>query len=254
MAEKPRKSSTLGERVRRLRNARGMTLTELSKRSGISVATLSKLENGLTGLNLDNVIRLAGGFAMPVSILLNEASQASGAYSVSQRGSNAYEHDARELDFEVLHNDLPSQRNIFWKVRVKAHSLEEFGPYHFHPGEEFFYVLRGRVRFVIRNRPPMILEEGDSVQFDSALEHAYISEGGGDALILMSNTITDNRLPGFIDWGAARRSAASPRTRAARKSVARKRTSADPTSKKGKTEGSSVHSNQKTPTRGRRRP
>jgi hypothetical protein len=38
-------------------------------------------------------------------------------------------HEAKELDFQVLHNDLPAQRSIFWKVRVKAHSLAEFGPY-----------------------------------------------------------------------------------------------------------------------------
>ncbi len=222
MTEKRRKSrrkiSTLGERVRRLRRERGMTLSELAALSGISVATLSKLENGLTGLNLDNVIRLAGGFAMPVSILVNDTGLASGAYSVSRRGG-AYSHEAKELDFQVLHNDLPAQRNIFWKVRVKSHSLAEFGPYHSHPGEEFFYVLEGRVRFLIRDRKPMQLGPGDSVQFDSALDHAYISAGDDDALILMSNTITDIRIPGFVDWGAARRVATPPRSHAARKTA-----------------------------------
>jgi transcriptional regulator with XRE-family HTH domain len=221
MAERPRPTSTLGERVRRLRRERGMTLTQLARQSGISVSTLSKLENGLTGLNLDNVIRLAGGFAMPVSILLNDTALASGAHSVSRRGG-AYSHEARELDFQVLHNDLPGQRNIFWKVRVKAHSLEQFGPYHSHPGEEFFYVLEGSVRFLIRERKPMELGPGDSVQFDSALDHAYISASREDALILMSNTITDIKLPGFVDWGTASRVAAT-RSHAARKAPARTR-------------------------------
>ena len=163
---------------------------------------------------------------MPVSILVNDTGLASGAYSVSRRGG-AYSHEAKELDFQVLHNDLPAQRNIFWKVRVKAHSLAEFGPYHSHPGEEFFYVLEGRVRFLIRDRKPMQLGPGDSVQFDSALDHAYISAGDGDALILMSNTITDIRIPGFVDWGAARRVAATPRSHAARKTAPRARRKTD---------------------------
>jgi transcriptional regulator with XRE-family HTH domain len=230
MAERRQTSSTLGERVRRLRRDRGLTLTELARQSGISVSTLSKLENGLTGLNLDNVIRLAGGFAMPVSILLNDTGLASGAYSVSRRGG-AYSHEAKELDFQVLHNDLPAQRNIFWKVRVKAHSLDEFGPYHSHPGEEFFYVLEGGVRFLIRDRKPMELGPGDSVQFDSALDHAYISTSREDALILMSNTITDIKLPGFVDWGAASRVLAT-RSHAARKAASRTRRKPDGATKR----------------------
>jgi transcriptional regulator with XRE-family HTH domain len=199
MAGKRQKSSTLGERVRQLRRQHGMTLARLSELCGISVSTLSKLENGQTGLHLDNVIRLAGGFSMPVSILLNEGSVASGAISISRSGG-AYNHKLAELDFEVLHNDLPAQRNIFWKVRVKCRTLEEFGPYHSHPGEEFFYVLDGKVQFLIRDQEPKHLGPGDSIQFDSALDHAYLSIGRDEALILMSNTITHSKLPGYLDW------------------------------------------------------
>jgi len=198
----PRPASSLGERVRRLRGDRGLTLAQLSDRSGISVATLSKLENGLTGLNLDNVIRLASGFAMPVAILLNEGGEASGALSVSRRGG-AFSHEAKELDFQVLHNDLPAQSNIFWKVRVKTRTMDEFGPFHSHPGEEFFYVLSGTVKFMIRDRPAVRLKTGDSVQFDSALDHAYLSVGDQDALILMSNTIPDAKVPGYVEIGSA---------------------------------------------------
>jgi transcriptional regulator with XRE-family HTH domain len=222
MAEKQRKASTLGDRVRRLRVAHGMTLSQLSTTSGISVATLSKLENGLTGLNLENIIRLAGGFSMPVSILLNEGSAASGACSVSRDGG-AYSHELTELDFQVLHNDLPAQKNIFWKVCVKSRTMTEFGPYHSHPGEEFFYVLSGAVKFLIRGRDPMRLKAGDSVQFDSALEHAYLSVGTKDALILMSNTITGVKVPGYIDWGTADGARNVGRAYAAGKTVAQSR-------------------------------
>lgn len=218
MAEKRQKSTTLGERVRLLRNQHGMTLTRLSALCGISVSTLSKLENGQTGLNLDNVIRLAGGFSMPVSILLNEGSVASGAWSISRSGG-AYNHTLTELDFEVLHNDLPAQRNIFWKVRVKCRTLAEFGPYHSHPGEEFFYVLKGKVRFLIRNQEPKQLGPGDSIQFDSALDHAYLSVGHDDALILMSNTITHTKLPGYIDWSRVETRKLPPRARAVAKKM-----------------------------------
>jgi len=185
-----------------------MTLARVSELSGISVSTLSKLENGQTGLHLDNVIRLAAAFEMPVSILINDAVPASGAISIARAGG-PFSHIVDTLDFKVLHDHLPAQRNIFWQVRLRARTLKEFGPFHSHPGEEFFYVLDGRVKFLIEDRPATVLRQGDSIQFDSALDHAYLTYGGDEAMILMSNTIADRTQPGFFDWATAESPAGS---------------------------------------------
>ena len=202
MAKSRRESRPLGERVRQLRTDRAMTLARLAEHSGISVSTLSKLENGQTGLSLDNVIRLSAAFGMPVSILINEADPAGGSYSVA-RAADPYSHGVDQLEFKVLHDDLPGQRNIFWQVRVKSHSLEQFGPLHSHPGEEFFYVLSGQVELHLQREAPILLQTGDSVQFDSAIGHAYISRSRADAEILMSNTITDLKPAGYREVAAS---------------------------------------------------
>ncbi|MGY8995984.1 MAG: helix-turn-helix domain-containing protein [Alphaproteobacteria bacterium] len=181
-------TSLLGDRVRSLRRERGMTLAVLAKESGISAATLSKLENGLTGLNLDNAIALSAAFHMPVSALLDDAGPASGACSVAHT-QPSYSHSVDALDFKVLHDDLPGQRNVFWEVRVTAHSLEDFGPFHAHSGEEFLYVLSGQIKFVVDGRDSVTLKRGESVQFDSSLKHAYVSASKADAVILMANTV-----------------------------------------------------------------
>jgi len=208
-----------------------MTLALLSERSGISVSTLSKLENGQTGLHLDNVIRLAAAFEMPVSILINDAVPASGTASISRAGG-PYSHIVDSLDFKVLHDDLPAQQNIFWRVRCRAHTLDDFGPFHSHPGEEFFYVLEGRVKLLIEGRKPTILKQGDSVQFDSSLDHAYLSYGETDAMILMSNTIADLKQPGIIDWNSADPAGPPQNTAAPSRRSAPKR--ASPTSSSGR--------------------
>ena len=61
-----RQSSLLGSNLRRLRAERGWTLAETAKRTGLSVGTLSKVENGLLSLPFANLSRLAGGFGVPV--------------------------------------------------------------------------------------------------------------------------------------------------------------------------------------------
>lgn len=235
MAKSQWTSRPLGERVRQMRAERRMTLKQVSAECGISVATLSKLENGQTGLNLDNIIRLAAGFGMPVSILLNEADPASGALSVARAGGY-YNHDVDTMDFKVLHDDLPGQRNIFWKVRIKAHSPAEFGPLHAHPGEEFFYVLSGRMKLLLEGRDPIALRTGDSVQFDSSIGHAYVSQGKDDALILMSNTITEQHLAGYLDGAAAKPRARNPDRPAEAARTGRRRAATTRTKPRGSAE------------------
>ena len=140
---KPRRNTRpLGERVRQLRADDGMTLARLAELSGISISTLSKLENGQTGLHLDNVIRLAAAFEMPVSILINDPVPAAGTWSVTRTGG-PYSHIVDTLDFKVLHDDLPTQRNIFWKVRLRARTLADFGPLPFASRRGIFLCLGG---------------------------------------------------------------------------------------------------------------
>ncbi len=229
MGAKARRTLSLGEKVRKYRAQNGLTLARLSELSGISISTLSKLENGQTSLNLRSVIQLSEGLLIPVTALISDDDgSGTGGCKVSRNGE-ASVHRTPQLDFMVLCSDLPSQHNVFWKVRVKARSLAEFGAYRSHPGEEFFLVLEGTVDFRRWGRKPVRLRTGDSVHFDSAVGHAYLAAGGSPALILMSNTISDPKAAGFangqdgIPVTPARRAAAA-RTRAAvsRRSDARK--------------------------------
>lgn len=215
-----RRTLSLGEKVRKYRAQNGLTLARLSELSGISISTLSKLENGQTSLNLRSVIQLSEGLLIPLTALISEDDgSGSGGCKVSRNGE-ANVHRTRQLDFMVLCSDLPSQHNVFWKVRVKSHSLADFGSYRSHPGEEFFLVLEGTVDFLRRGRKPVRLRTGDSVHFDSAVGHAYLAAEGNPALILMSNTISDPKAAGFADGQGAvpakpMRPAAASRTRAA---------------------------------------
>jgi mannose-6-phosphate isomerase-like protein (cupin superfamily) len=53
-----------------------------------------------------------------------------------------------------------------------------------HAGQEFDYVLEGRVRFVCEGYALVILELGDSVYFDAVQAHRYLTIEGAPAKIL----------------------------------------------------------------------
>ena len=54
-----------------------------------------------------------------------------------------------------------------------------------HPGQEFLIVLEGRVTVHAEGHPPVTLETGDSLYFDSARGHLYAASGTRDARILV---------------------------------------------------------------------
>ncbi len=62
--------------------------------------------------------------------------------------------------------------------------MEEFGDWVRHPGEEFAYVLDGRVDFYTEYYAPLRLAPGDSVYFDSNMGHAYIAVGDDVSRVL----------------------------------------------------------------------
>ena len=71
---------------------------------------------------------------------------------------------------------------------LHTRSLEEFGEWVRHQGEEFVYVLRGKVELHTEHYEPVVLAAGDSAYFDSSMGHAYLNRGRGDARILVVHT------------------------------------------------------------------
>ena len=63
-------ATELSNHLRQLRETRGLTLVELAQESGVSRATLSRIENGETSPTAETLRKLATAFALPVSQLL----------------------------------------------------------------------------------------------------------------------------------------------------------------------------------------
>lgn len=200
-AKAQKNNLTLGQRLREIRRERGLTLAQVSERSKVSISTLSRLENDRTSLNFSNVMQLTEGLNVPLSSLIGPRQAAhSGRKSLTRDGEGRF-FETDQLVFEVLCGDLTQKRNVFWRVQVKARSLEEYDSYSRHPGEEFLFVIKGTLILCTELYEDITLKQGDSLFFDASMGHAYVSGGRGNAEILMSNTITRTPLEGFDDDG-----------------------------------------------------
>lgn len=195
-AEPPGKAATraqgLGPRIRQMRQAANWTLSELSARSDIAVSTLSKVENGVLTLTYDRLLLIAQAFDLSLSEFLsgvgtNELRALPTArLSLARKGSGTAV-DTANYDYLYLCENLRSKMMVPILSRCRARSLEEFGPLLRHAGEEFIFVVKGRITVCTEHYEPTTLDVGEGVYIDSRMGHAYLQASEDEALILSVN-------------------------------------------------------------------
>ncbi len=164
--------------IRNARIAQGLTLRALSARAGLPYSTLSKLENGKMGLTYDKLIRLAQALNIDVKDLVVQADEPPQPVAVGRRSITRA---GEELDAESERHrhhypaaDLLGKMMIPIIIDVQARSVEELGGLVRHAGEEYLYVLQGRMELHSDLYAPLELGQGDSVYFDSGMAHGYV--------------------------------------------------------------------------------
>jgi transcriptional regulator with XRE-family HTH domain len=179
----------LGPRIKTLRKERGLSLAGLAKTTGVSEATLSRVENEQTLVSAHHLYRLAQALGVDITAFFESGSKSisNGIRSICRKGEGIPLSTAR-YDAQVLCTDIANKRMHPAVDTVTVGSLAEAGGYSRHDGEEFLHVLSGRLLLATEFYEPVTLEPGDSVYFDSHMGHAYLSADGTPVQILVIAT------------------------------------------------------------------
>jgi transcriptional regulator with XRE-family HTH domain len=176
----------LGDNLKSLRQKHGWTLQQVSTQTGVAVSTLSKVENDQMSLTYDKLLQISEGLGLSLAEFLS--SDESEVVGLARRSVNHKEDGLRQTtpnyDYLYLSTDITRKRMIPVLTRVRARSLEDFGPLLKHSGEEFIFVLEGAIEVHTEHYQPIRLETGESTYIDSDMGHAYIAVGRKDALVL----------------------------------------------------------------------
>lgn len=184
-----------GAVLKTLRKKRGLTLGRLHELTGLPVSTLSKVENGKMALSYDKLVRLSAGLHVDIGRFFgspdDDARRAEMPEATSMRGrrSIARKGGGSAITTENYGHLYPAADLLNKKMtpiiaEVKARSLEDFGDLVRHGGEEYAYVLQGRVALHTDTYAPVILETGDSIYFDASMGHAYVALDDGPCRVL----------------------------------------------------------------------
>lgn len=187
----PRKKRTvkrplLGQRLHELRKRHNWTLKDVSERTGVSVATLSKVERNKMSLTYDKMLQVAEGLKLTLAELVAPApapAPPTTRRSIARRKDGLIQRTPN-YEYTYLSTDLSNKRMIPILTRIKARNIEEFGPLVRHSGEEFVFVLEGEILVHTDHYKPERIRAGEGIYIDSTMGHAYLSTSGKDALVL----------------------------------------------------------------------
>jgi quercetin dioxygenase-like cupin family protein len=175
----------LGERIRGARELRELTLEDLSSRTGIGVEALERMESNEMIPPLGQLVRLgkalemkmgyfiSAGFDRPMSIVRADARP-----KVARRGEKSSE------QYGYVYESLAAEKSHrLMEPFLVTLVPTEFGEESSHDGQEFIFVLEGRVRARVGDETE-ILRPGDSIYYDSSTPHLVKCEGKAPAKIL----------------------------------------------------------------------
>ena len=178
-----------GAALKAIRAQQGLTLAEVSEKTGLTVSTLSKVENDKIALTFDKLVRLSEGLRIDVAQLFGpgsgESLRAEGATRrVILRAGQGRSIEMPRGNYLYLAGELLHKRIVPILGDVFAKDIKTYGELMRHRGEEFVYVLEGTLELHTEMYMPARLEKGDSAYFDSGMGHAYIAVGDKPCRIL----------------------------------------------------------------------
>ena len=175
----PPSRPTLGALLRGLRGREGWTLKEMSAKSGIPVSTLSKIEHDRLTLTYDKLQLLGQRLGMRMSELFAEGDDDVAQPVTARRSlgdiSRAVRVETPNYDYYYLCTELRRKRMVPVVTKIRARSTKQFGDLVRHSGEEFLYVLSGKVVVQTEFYDAVTLGPGEVLYIDSSMGHAYLT-------------------------------------------------------------------------------
>lgn len=173
---------TLGDHLRALRTARKMSLSDVSALSGLATSTLSRVENGQLSLTYDKLLQLCNGLQIEVSSLFDPVKKMEPSNVPVGRRTMTPPSGGRPVQaglqfYNYLCTELSNKKMTPMIGVVTGKTLEEVGGLKAHEGEEFSYVMEGKLHLHTEFYEPLEVEVGGSIYFDSTMRHAYVSVG-----------------------------------------------------------------------------
>ncbi|WP_321439003.1 XRE family transcriptional regulator [uncultured Bacteroides sp.] len=181
-------SKIVGEKIKALREAKEISINELADRSGLAVEQIERIENNIDIPSLAPLIKIARVLGVRLGTFLDDMDdqgpvlcrkkEASDTISFSNNAVRSRKH----MEYHSLSKSKADRHMEPFIIDVAESSDNEF-ILSSHEGEEFIMVMEGTME-INYGKDTYVLEEGDSIYYDSIVPHHVHAFEGQAAKIL----------------------------------------------------------------------
>ena len=160
----------IGLRVKELRELSDFTTLEMAKRCDVSEEEYIEYESGKKDIPASVLYEIANKFKVDMGLLLTGEETRMDVFTVTRKDQGVIIQRRKQYKYENLVEKFINKKGEIFIVTVEPKDIVKPETNN-HPGQEFNYILEGSVKLYI-NDNEIILNEGDSIFFNSNYEHA----------------------------------------------------------------------------------
>jgi len=160
----------IASRIKELREIDGISAESLAHELHTDPELFTNYESGNTDIPVGFLIKVAHRFNLELSSLLRGDEPRLHVYTVVRKGKGLNVDRRKQYQYESLAYNFIQKKAEPFVVTVAPDSTNAPLEFNSHPGQEFNYVLEGTLMIVVDGHE-IILNEGDSVYFDSGYKH-----------------------------------------------------------------------------------
>lgn len=165
----------IGTRIKAIREISDMSTQDFAKSINLDLETYIKYETGEADIPISVLSAISAIYNVEMTALLTGGEPRLTRISVVKKGKGLKIERRKEYKYQDLAFNFINKKAEMFLVTVDVSKGTPKHAYS-HAGQEFNYILEGTLKIIFDGKE-YILEEGDSVIFDSSFEHAMTAIG-----------------------------------------------------------------------------
>ena len=181
-------NTIVGSKIKSIRESKNISIEELAERTGLSVEQIHSIENDEHLPSLGPLIKIARTLGVRLGTFLDDndnlgpvicrAEEHNSSISFSNDTADARKH----MEYHSLARQKTGRHMEPFLIDIQPSEEKDF-KLSAHEGEEFIFVMKGKVE-ISYGKENYLLKEGDSIFYDSIVKHHVHGAPGKSAKIL----------------------------------------------------------------------